>query len=57
MNDLLILLYMFPDKPWDWGMLSSNPNITPKIVQENPDKPWNWYLLSANTNITPKIIQ
>ena len=57
MNDLLILLYLFPKKPWDWKYLSENPNITWKIVQQNPDKPWNWDYLSENPNITWKIIQ
>ena len=30
------------DKPWDWGYLSKNPNITWEIIQANPDKEWNW---------------
>jgi hypothetical protein len=38
------------DKPWDYGMLSKNPNITWKIVRDNPDK--SWYGLSENRNIT-----
>ena len=55
MNDLLILLYLFPDKPWNWNGLSANPNITWEIVQENPDKPWDWSWLSENPNITWEI--
>jgi hypothetical protein len=35
-----------PDKPWNWGCLSRNPNITWEIVKDNPDKPWDWYYLS-----------
>jgi hypothetical protein len=37
-----------PDKPWDWGGLSLNPNITFDVVLKNPDKPWNWGWLSRN---------
>ena len=29
-------------------MLSSNPNITLKIINENLDKPWNYSNLSSN---------
>jgi len=38
-----------PDKPWDWGYLSTNPNITFDIVLAHPDKPWSWGSLSKNT--------
>ena len=37
-----------PDKPWDWGNLSRNPNVTWDIVVANPDKPWNYRELSFN---------
>ena len=37
-----------PDNPWDWIVLSYNPNITIKDVKDNPDKPWNYYYLSCN---------
>ena len=40
------------DKPWDWGILSGNPNITIDIVLAHPELPWNWDGLSANPNIT-----
>ena len=46
-----------PEKPWDWNMLSSNPNITWDIVQKNLDKSWNWSSLSININITWDIIK
>ena len=36
------------DKPWDWPIISENPNITMDIIRENPDKPWNWRLISEN---------
>ena len=37
-----------PDKSWDWGYLSRNPNITFDNVLAHPDKPWCWYELSQN---------
>jgi len=35
-NPLLCLLYMFPDKPWDWNQVSTNPNIKCIFNIENP---------------------
>ena len=46
-----------PDKPWNYHMLSYNPNITWDIVQANPDNPWDYYYLSLNPNITLDIVQ
>ena len=31
-----------PDKEWNWGFISGNPNITWKIIQSNLDKEWDW---------------
>src|SRR5258708_4326649 len=56
-NHLLTLLTLFPNKPWNWGCLSRNPNITWEFVQNNPDIPWDWDYLSRNPNITWEIIQ
>jgi hypothetical protein len=33
---------------WNWSSLSSNENITWKIVKENMDKPLDWRCLSMN---------
>ena len=41
-NTLIKLLKSFPDKPWDYGGLSCNPNITFDFVLANFDKPWYW---------------
>jgi hypothetical protein len=41
-NPLEVLLELFPEKPWCWGSLSSNPCIGRNYIFENPDKPWNW---------------
>ena len=31
------------DKPWDWRLISDNPNITWEIIQNNPNIDWHWY--------------
>ena len=46
-----------PDKDWNWGYISYNPNITMDIIREHPDKPWNWRNISYNPNITMDIIR
>lgn len=33
------LLIKYPNKPWNWHLLSSNPNITMEIILAHPDKP------------------
>ena len=43
-----------PDKPWNFELLSSNPNITWDIVKDNPDVPWDFDSLSANEMSTAK---
>lgn len=40
MNALEILLEKYPDKRWDWGCISINPNITQDFIKRYPDKPW-----------------
>jgi hypothetical protein len=39
---LVKLLEKYPDKPWNWGFISKNPNLTIEFVENNPDKPWDW---------------
>lgn len=41
-----------PNLPWDYKLLSLNPNITWEIIINNPNKPWDWCYLAANPNIT-----
>ena len=55
-NHLLKLLELYPNKPWNWYWLSSNPNITWDIVKQNPHKMWYWNGLSQNPNITCDIV-
>ena len=51
-NPLFVLLEKYPLKPWNWCLLSGNPNITWEIIVKNLEKPWNWTALSENPNIT-----
>jgi len=44
-------------KPWNWGWLSKNRNVTWEIVEANPVKPWNWRWLSGNPTITWEIVE
>ena len=36
------------DKPWDWRLLSCNPNITWDIIEANSDKPWDWNFIGKS---------
>ncbi len=44
-NPVWTLVTKFPDKNWDWEVLSANDWITFNIVYSNPDKPWKWEIL------------
>jgi hypothetical protein len=46
-----------PEKPWNWTLLSSNPNLTMKYVETHPKKPWNWYYVSENPNVTMEYVE
>jgi len=46
-----------PHHPWNWTLLSKNPNLTWSLVQEHPELPWDKEFLSANPNITPGVVQ
>jgi hypothetical protein len=46
-----------PDKPWNWIMISENPNLTIEMILSNPNKQWNWNEISRNPNITMDIIK
>ena len=56
-NDVLMLLYLFPNKKWNYRWLSINPNITWDIVKNTLEKKWDWYELSRNPNITWGIVK
>ena len=47
----------YPEKPWNWYSISSNPNITMEDIEKYPNKPWNWISISRNPNITMDMIE
>jgi hypothetical protein len=47
----------YPDKPWNWNRISTNPNITMEFIEKYPDKPWNWNWIPENPNITMEFIE
>jgi len=47
-NPLWYLILKYPEKPWNWRLISKNPIITWDIIRTNPKKPW-------NPNITKRI--
>ena len=51
------IINKYPDKPWNWGYISGNPNITMEYIENYPNKPWDWYCISQNPNITMEIIE
>ncbi len=42
--EIILLSYSFID----WHMISSDENITPRMVRDNINNPWNFELLSSN---------
>ena len=56
-NDLLVLLEMYPNEEWDFEALSYNPNITWEFIRDHPQMKWDYNLLSRNPNITWEIIK
>jgi hypothetical protein len=53
----LDIIQKHKDKPWDWGHVSYNPNLTIEFIKNNPDKKWNFAKLSSHKNITMDIIE
>lgn len=43
--------------PWNWYLISSHPNLTWNIIQNNPNIIWHWGCLSCHKNITWEIIK
>ena len=38
MNILMYLLEKHPEKPWEWRLISANPNITIEFIEKYIDK-------------------
>ena len=37
---LIKLAEKYPNKDWNWNGISSNSNLTMKIIEKYKDKPW-----------------
>jgi hypothetical protein len=48
MNDLIRLVDVYPNKPWDWHQMSLNPNLTIDFITRYK-KDWNMAFLSMNS--------
>jgi len=48
---LIYLVIETLEKPWDWNLLSANPNIDQEDVINFPHFPWNWAMFSMNPNL------
>jgi hypothetical protein len=48
MNELQKIIKKYPNKPWDWCLVSSNSNITMQFINKYPNNPWNWKQVSRN---------
>ena len=57
MNILQYLLQKYPNRPWNWLVISRNPNLTMEMIEKLPNKPWDWYSISYNPNITTEDIE
>lgn len=55
-NFLQNIVSRFPDKPWNWSLLSANPNISWDFIRNNPNLPWNWEKVCVNPNVTWEIV-
>ena len=51
------LLQFWESIGFEFGVLSSNPNITFDIVEKYINKPWDWEKLSYNPNLTFDIVE
>ena len=46
-----------PEYPWNWELISHNPNITIKFIEAHPEYDWYWQGVSQNPNLTIKFIE
>ena len=54
-NNLWVLIDLFPNKPWAWDSIALNPNTTLESIRSEIQ--WDWNLLSMNPNINSEIIR
>lgn len=57
-NNLWALIRVFPDKPWNWKKILSNPNTTWEIIKRLPLSRIDWHFVSKqNPSVTWEIIK
>ena len=44
------LILKYPDKPWNWRLISRFPDLNIDFVIEHHDKPWDWHFISNHPN-------
>ena len=37
-SELIKLIERFPEKAWNWYIISSNPNVTMEFIEKHPKK-------------------
>ena len=42
---------------WDWEYLTTNKNITTKVIEEYINMPWNWDVMGCNPNINMEFVE
>jgi hypothetical protein len=47
----------YPNKQWDFYILSDHPNFSINWIKECPDKNWNFTIISYNSNFSIKWIK
>ena len=47
-NISMEIIEKYPDKSWNWYVISENPNITMEFIEKNLNKRWNWNGISRN---------
>jgi len=50
-------LTKYPDAPWDWRLVSSNPSVSFEYIRNNPQLPWVLAYISENASTTEQIVR
>ena len=56
-SQIELLLEKYPNKKWNWFLISQNPNISWDFILNHPEKPWCWFNLALNKITTLKMIE
>jgi len=57
-SELHKLLGKYPNKPWSWEAVSSNPALAIEYCDKHPEMPWSFYYgISWNPNLTMEYVK